>query len=121
MEHSYKAYTKTINGIQYYFIKKYASFPELKDVPEILQSYGMHTDFNNACKIAAVQDLEVKQRLYNELNHGVVYGYQKLKPVLSTNLRVELVNDKPSIVSKLSGLRKIISGRMPHWRILSHS
>ncbi len=121
MEHSYKAYTKTINKTEYYFVKKYSCFPELKDVPAILQSYGMHTNFSTACKIAEIDDAAIQQRLLNEANPSSVYGYNKSKPALSTSLRVELINNKPSIVTKLSGIKKIISARIPHWRILSHS
>lgn len=121
MEYFYKAYTKTINGTEYFFVKKYTSFPELKNAPAILQSYGMHSNFNKACKIAGIIDVDIKQLLYKEANPGVVYGYNNVTPALSTSLRVELVNDKPSLVSRLSGIKKIISSRMPHWRILSHS
>lgn len=121
MEHSYKAYIKTINNTEYYFVKKYSCFPEFKNVPAILQNYGMHTSFNKACKIAEIHDNDLKQRLFNEASQGSTYGYNKLKPALSTSLRVEIINNKPSIVTKLTGIKKIISDRMPHWRILSHS
>ena len=121
MEHSYTAYTKTINNTEYYFVKKYSCFPELNNVPPILHSYGMHTNFSKACKIAGVHDAETRQILYNEANPNIGYGYNNATPALSTSLRVELVNNKPSLVSKLSGIKRIIFSRIPHWRILSHS
>jgi hypothetical protein len=67
MENFYKAYTKQINGITFYFIKKYITFPEYRDVPNILESYGMHKDFNKACRIAKITDNAVKHQLLNEL------------------------------------------------------
>ena len=121
MEFFYTAYTKTINDITYYFVKKYTRFPELKNAPAVLESYGMHTNFNKACKIAAIEDPEIKQQLFKESNPGLAYGYNPAGPVLSKNLRVELVNDRPSLVSKLSVIKKLITSKIPHWRLLPHS
>lgn len=121
MEHYYTAYTKMINNTSYYFIKKYTRFSELKDAPAILENYAMHTNFIKACKIACIDDAVIMQQLFNEANPGNCYADNTAKPALSTNLRVELINNKPSLVSRLSGIKKLISARIPHWRILSHS
>ncbi|MBC7423176.1 MAG: hypothetical protein H7334_06925 [Ferruginibacter sp.] len=118
MENSYTAYTKKINGTEFYFIKKYTCYPEVKNTPAILKSFGMHTNFLKACKIAEVHDEEIQQRLFKDVNPFSIYGYNSANPVLSTNLRVELVNNKPSLVSRLSGIKKIISAKMPNWRLL---
>jgi hypothetical protein len=67
MENVYTVYTKEINGSTFYFVKKYITFPEYRDVPDILESYGMHTDFNRACRIALVNDVVIKQQLLNTL------------------------------------------------------
>ncbi len=67
MEKFYKAYIKEIDGITFYFIKKYTSFPEYKDLPDIMENYGMHKDFNRACDIALVNDSAIRQELLNTL------------------------------------------------------
>lgn len=66
METFYTAYTKQLNSSTYYFVKKFSSFPELKNVPPIMESYGMHTDFNRACTIAGVKDEAIKKQLLKE-------------------------------------------------------
>ncbi len=66
METIYTAYTKLLDYKVYYFVKKYSSFPDLQHVSPILESYGMHTDFNRACTIAGIHDPAVKARLLNE-------------------------------------------------------
>lgn len=66
METFYTAYTKFLDFKIYYFIKKYNSFPELKNVLPVLESYGMHTDFDRACNIAGIHDQEIKEMLLKE-------------------------------------------------------
>ena len=65
MENIYDAYSKEIHGQTYFFVKKYLTFPEFNNVPDVLVGYGMHIDFDKACKIALVTDLAVKERLKN--------------------------------------------------------
>ncbi|HSQ43558.1 MAG TPA: hypothetical protein VLM16_01095 [Ginsengibacter sp.] len=69
MENFYTAYTKVVQNTTFYFVKKYITFPEYKDVPGILESYGMHTNFDRACEIAAVRDKEIRQNLYADLQN----------------------------------------------------
>lgn len=66
MENFYTSYTKVIENKTYYFVKKYLIFPEFKDVAPMLESYGMHTDFNKACNIALVFDPQIKEQLLQE-------------------------------------------------------
>jgi len=66
MENFYTAYTKVVQNSTFYFVKKYLNFPEL-DVPGILESYGMHADFNRACEIAGVKDAEIKKHLLEDI------------------------------------------------------
>ena len=66
METIYTAYTKFLDYKIYYFVKKFTAFPELKDVSPILESYGMHTDFNKACTIAGINDPKIKEQLLKE-------------------------------------------------------
>lgn len=67
MEKIYQSYTKTIDNTTYFFVKKFMVFPELKDVQPVLESFGMHTNFDKACEIAGIQDLAIKQRLVEEI------------------------------------------------------
>lgn len=66
MENFYTSYTKVIENKTYYFVKKYLTFPEFKDVSPMLESYGMHTDFNKACSIALVNDPKIREQLLDE-------------------------------------------------------
>jgi hypothetical protein len=66
METFYTAYTKQVGPTTYYFVKKFSSFPDLKDVPPLMESYGMHIDFNKACTIAGVKDQVIKEQLLRE-------------------------------------------------------
>ncbi len=63
MEKFYTCYSKEVFGIFHFFVKRFATFPELKDVPDVLEGYGMHTDFDKACAIAQIQDAAVKAEL----------------------------------------------------------
>lgn len=67
MENFFSAYVRTVNGKEIFFVKKYQAFPEYKELPPILDSYGMHKNFDKACKIAMIFDLEIKQQLIAEL------------------------------------------------------
>jgi hypothetical protein len=77
MENFYSAYVRTVNGNMFYFVKKYQVFPEYKDVPPILDTYAMHSDFEKACKIAMICDRAVQQRLINELGLNKAYTNAK--------------------------------------------
>lgn len=66
MENFYTAYTKIIDNKTHYFIKKFTTFPELTNVAPVLESYGMHTDFNKACGIAGVNDPNIREQLRRE-------------------------------------------------------
>jgi hypothetical protein len=125
MEHYYTSYTKTINNTTYYFVKKYTRFPELKNVPAILENYGMHTNFDKACTIAAIFDPALRQQLFKEAAPGLIYGQNitaiSAKPLLSKSLRLEHVNSKTVLATRLTGIKRIITAKIPHWRLLPHS
>lgn len=70
MENFYTAYTRIVQNTTFYFVKKYITFPEYKDAPAVLESYGMHTDFNRACKIAAITDKEIRNNLLANLQNN---------------------------------------------------
>ena len=73
MDTFYTAYTRNVQGKLFYFVKKYSSFPEFKNVPDILESYGMHTNFNLACKIATLKDESIKQELLRDIEFRGVH------------------------------------------------
>jgi alpha-D-ribose 1-methylphosphonate 5-triphosphate synthase subunit PhnI len=70
MENFYTAYSKVVQDTTYYFVKKYVTFPEYKDVPGVLESYGMHTDFKRACEIALINDQEIRKHLLADLQNN---------------------------------------------------
>ncbi len=63
----YTAYTRLVHEKTFYFVKKFSVFPELKGVPDILESYGMHTDFSRACRLADLKDPLIMQKLLREI------------------------------------------------------
>ena len=67
MENFYTAYTRVVQGTTFYFVKKYVRYPEYKDVAGVLESYGMHADFNRACQIALINDKEIINNLLADL------------------------------------------------------
>ncbi len=71
MENFYTAYTKPINGVPFYFVKHFQTFSEYKNVPPVLENFGMHTDFYKACKIAMVSDKVIQQQLFDTVKSNV--------------------------------------------------
>ena len=120
MEHYYIAYIKVIDKTPFYFIKKYKRFTEIKNAPSVLEKFGMHTIFDKACTIADIHDTETKEQLFSEVHPEIDYRYSD-NPMLSTNLRAASNTGRYSFLSKFSIVKKIISAKIPHWRILSHS
>jgi len=71
MEHIYTSYCKKIQDTNYYFVKKFQVYPDFKHLPPLLEGYGMHTNFDKACKIAGINEMPLKKMLLQELagNH----------------------------------------------------
>ncbi|MDQ6764388.1 MAG: hypothetical protein M3015_17425 [Bacteroidota bacterium] len=108
MENIYSAYVRTVNGDAFYFVKKYQVFPEYKDIPPILDSYAMHTDFEKACKIAMICDKIVKEQLISELQlNNAITNVNQTRPAKA---RIYKINPRqihlPSMF-KLGWLTKI--------------
>ncbi len=74
MEHFYDSYTKVVQDQTYYFVKRYLRFPEYSQVADILEGYGMHTDFGKACRIAGIKDAAIIQQVYEKLNSNIAYA-----------------------------------------------
>jgi len=68
MENTYRAYTKEINGKVFYFVKKFSTYPEYANFPDVLDSMGMHADFYKACELAKVYDENVVNKLMKDLH-----------------------------------------------------
>lgn len=71
MEKHYTAYIKEIAGEKFYFVKAFTSFPELGLTSQLLNGYGMHKDFNEACSIAGITDLTIKKQLIKTIRDVV--------------------------------------------------
>jgi len=69
MEKIYKSYSKVIDGTTYFFVKQFLVFSEIPNVEPILEKYGMHTDFNKACSIAALHDGIIKKKLLQNIEN----------------------------------------------------
>lgn len=89
MEHIYNAYKKEVQGTVTYFVKKYRTFPELMGVPDIMEGFGMHTDFEKACKIAGVAQPEIVQQLLAEVTETQMPArvIQFMAPGISVNMQ----------------------------------
>jgi hypothetical protein len=83
METIYTAYTKLLDYKTYYFVKKFMAFPELKNVAPVLESYGMHTNFDKACSIAGLTDAAIKEKLLLQAEENSHRG--KLVELNTTN------------------------------------
>jgi hypothetical protein len=70
MANVYTAYTKTVQDKVHYFVKRFQTFPDLKNVPPVQESFGMHTDFDKACSIASIFDPKIKAQILDELNNN---------------------------------------------------
>ena len=70
MENYYTGYTKIIDNKTYYFVKKFIIFPETASIPPILETYGMHTDFNKACAIAKIDNAKIREQVLAEIENN---------------------------------------------------
>ena len=70
MKNVYSAYTKMVEGVNLYFVKRFTSFPELKDVPDFLEAFGMHKEFDEACRLAGITENSIKESLIAEIENN---------------------------------------------------
>ncbi len=68
METIHTAYTRVVNDVNFYFVKRYTVFSEYDGAPKILEDFGMHRDFYKACSIAKIYDKSVVHQLLNDLH-----------------------------------------------------
>ena len=74
MEHSYSVHKKEINGVPTYFIKKFLTFPDQQDIPDIREGFGMHSNFEMACSIAGVESDTIKSNLRQQVDEESAEG-----------------------------------------------
>lgn len=107
MKPLYTSYAKSIDGVTFYFIKAYITFPEYRDVQPVLQTYGMHTNFERACHIAEIWDKEIQQLLLNELEKNTASS--QILPLYPSVAEMYSLRRKqitfPSLLLKLVGLQ----------------
>lgn len=78
MEINCTSYKKKIEGVSFYFVKRFIIFPELDNVPPVQDGFGMHTDFGVACTIAGINDPVLKDKLWNEIESD---GFSQAKVI----------------------------------------
>ena len=117
MEQSYKSYTKTINGLTYYFVKKYTSFPEFENTPAVLESFGMHIDFKKACIIAEVYDSLIIEQLYND---ALSTFHEERDMTTVESIHLDKVNEKLNFVQRFQAVKKNFTSRITHWHLMPH-
>ncbi len=67
MKHEYIAYTREINGQLFYFVKHHLVVPEVQNINPVLAGYGMHKEFDHACAIAGINDVEQRKIIFENL------------------------------------------------------
>lgn len=70
MNHIYISYSKLIEGKKHYFVKKFLRLTGCENVSDILEGYGMHTDFNKACIIAGIKEHETRRRIFESMSEN---------------------------------------------------
>ncbi len=92
MKYSYETYFKIIDNHKYYFVKRYLQFKEYGDsLCDVLEGYGMHTDFSKACMIAGIKDISLQQQLFAQMEEQL------------SEIKVIEMNQPVSIIKSITG------------------
>jgi DNA topoisomerase IA len=92
MKYNYETYFKTIENRKYYFVKRYIQFKEFGDnLCDVLEGYGMHTDFSKACIIAGIKDVSIQQQIFAQMEAQL------------SEIKVIEMNQPVSIIKKIIG------------------
>jgi hypothetical protein len=67
MKYEHNAYTREVNGQQFYFVKRFIIIPELQNINPVLAGFGMHLQLDKACDIAGVTDAEERKDIYEAI------------------------------------------------------
>ncbi len=68
----YTGYTRQVQGTKFYFVKKFLTFPEVHGMPDLLENFGMHTNFKTACTIAKIADPLIQEKLLETITNAEV-------------------------------------------------
>lgn len=69
MRNQYIAYTKDINGANFYFVKHLLVFSEYQNIDPVLAGYGMHQNFEKSCTLAGITDKDIQQQIKPDLSN----------------------------------------------------
>ena len=105
----YTAYTKSINGTTFYFVKSYLTFPEYQNVPPVLETFGMHADFKKACNIANIFNKEIQQELLTTI--GIIEPV-KASPIRFGETRIYSLNNLKRKYTSFPSLLKLFPESM---------
>ncbi len=100
MENIYEAYTREINNRTYFFVKKKTRFPELTGMPEVLDSYAMHVDFQKACRIARINDVSIINYLMESV-HIVPESARVVPMVREKSFNKAIIRNTHHVLSRL--------------------
>jgi len=78
MKTKHQIYTRTVNGDEYYIVKRFLTFPG-ENIPDILENVGMHKNLLNACRIAKLSNSEI-EKLCPDIEQTEVYKPVHHKP-----------------------------------------
>ena len=67
MNYIYESYFKTIKGEKHFFVKNYLRLDGIGEVSDIMEGYGMHTDFKKACLIAGIKEVHLQQKIFDSM------------------------------------------------------
>lgn len=117
MEHYYKAYTKLINDTNFYFVKKYTTYPEFQDSPAVLEKFGMHKNFKKACMLAEVFDIALVEKLYDEANASMLSEQNAIEV---ENQHTTIMSQRLNFLKKINLIKKNFTSRITHWHLMPH-
>lgn len=71
MQYFYEAYQKDVQGTKYFFVKRMLSFPEYPELSPLQEGFGMHTDFDKACRLAGIDDAATVMQIFASLSEQI--------------------------------------------------
>ena len=91
MSHVYVSYFKLIENKKHYFVKKFLHLTDCGNVSDILDGYGMHTEFKKACIIAGIKEIDIQQQIFDSMN------------ISSVEAKVICMNNPIAVVKSITG------------------
>jgi hypothetical protein len=91
MVNIYECYIKLIEGKKHYFVKRFLHLTDCENVIDILDGYGMHTEFKKACIIAGIKEADIQQQIFDSMN------------ISSVEAKVICMNNPIAVVKSITG------------------